>query len=43
MWETTEARLALLELLTGAGLKRRQAQTDAFEALAVTGLRRNTQ
>ncbi|MBP7588648.1 MAG: hypothetical protein QG573_993 [Acidobacteriota bacterium] len=34
MWETTEARLALLELLTGAGLKRRQAQTDAFEALA---------
>ena len=29
MWETTEARLALLELLTGAGLKRRQAQTDA--------------
>ena len=34
MWETTEARLALLELLTGAGLKRRQAQTGAFEALA---------
>ena len=34
MWETSEARLALLELLTGAGLKRRQAQTDAFEALA---------
>jgi len=34
MWETAEARLALLELLSRGALKRRRSQADAFAALA---------
>lgn len=33
MWETSEDRLALLELLVHGRLKRRQLQTDAFNVL----------
>jgi len=33
MWETPQARLALLELLVRGRLKRRQMQTDAFNVL----------
>lgn len=34
MWETLEERLVLLELLVRGSLKRRRAQTSAYEALA---------
>lgn len=34
MWETLEERLVLLELLVRGSLKRRRAQTSAFDALA---------